>query len=260
MSERDSNTANVSDAWKTKFDILQKIGADEQFIYKAMSSAEYKALGFREKNKISFNILAFLFGPLYYFSKTMWEKGAVILGTTWLLAALLTLVEVVVGVELPAVVYWIPSAVICAQLANYDYFRKVMHGEKMWRGMPDIFSMPVGAIGFPVVAFLLLIVISSGLFGSNVPKCGDSETVDLVKKIADGEMENQLGRAAADIFSYHVGAIRTTSINEQTGSHECSAQLGITASNTGETNEIPITYTVEITDDGEEFYVNVFGL
>lgn len=32
MSERDSNTANVSDAWKTKFDILQKIGADEQFI------------------------------------------------------------------------------------------------------------------------------------------------------------------------------------------------------------------------------------
>lgn len=260
MSERDSNTANVSDAWKTKFDILQKIGADEQFIYKAMSSAEYKALGFREKNKISFNILAFLFGPLYYFSKTMWEKGAVILGTTWLLAALLTLVEVVVGVELPAVVYWIPSAVICAQLANYDYFRKVMHGEKMWRGMPDIFSMPVGAIGFPVVAFLLLIVISSGLFGSNVPKCGDSETVDLVKKIADGEMENQLGRAAADIFSYHVGAIRTTSINEQTGSHECSAQLGITASNTGEINEIPITYTVEITDDGEEFYVNVFGL
>src|SRR5690606_170836 len=131
-------------------------------IYKAMSSAEYKALGFREKNKISFNILAFLFGPLYYFSKTMWAKGAVILGTTWLLAALLTLVEVVVGVELPAVVYWIPSAVICAQLANYDYFRKVMHGEKMWRGMPDISSMPVGAIGFPVVAFLLLIVISSG--------------------------------------------------------------------------------------------------
>ncbi len=54
------------------------------------------------------------------------------------------------------------------------------------------------------------------------------------------------------MFSYTVSAIRTTSTNEQTGAHECAAQLGITASNTGQTNEIPITYTVEMTDNDED--------
>lgn len=161
VSTENSSTPSVSEAWKTKFDILQKIGADEQFIYKAMGSPEYKGLSFREKNNISFSILAFFFGPFYYFSKAMWAKGAVILGATWVLAALLTLVESVVGVALPTVIYWIPSAVICAQLANYDYFRNVMHGEKVWRGLPNIFSKPVGAIGFPLVALVLLFGIST---------------------------------------------------------------------------------------------------
>ena len=165
VSMENSSTPSVSDAWKAKFDILQRIGADEQFIYKAMSSTEYKGLSFKEKYKVSsnvlFNVLAFFFGPLYYFSKKMWAKGAVILGATWGLAALLTLVESVIGIALPAVVYWIPSAVICAQLANYDYFRKVMHDEKMWRGLPDILSKPVGAIGFPLVALVLLLGIST---------------------------------------------------------------------------------------------------
>lgn len=160
-SAENSSTPSVSAAWKTKFDILHKIGADDHFIYKAMSSTEFKELSFKEKNKISLNILAFLFGPFYYFSKTMWAKGAVILGATWVLAALLTLVEAVMGVALPAVIYWIPSAVVCAQLANYDYFRKVMHGEKMWSGLPDILSKPVGAIGFPLVALVFLLGIST---------------------------------------------------------------------------------------------------
>lgn len=148
---------NVSDAWRTKFEILEKIGADEQSIYKAMSSVEYKGLSFKEKQKVNFNILAFFLGPFYYFSKKMWAKGAVILAAIWVLAALLILVEVVVGASLPDVLYWIPSAVICAQLANYDYFRHVTHGEKMWRGMPDFLSKPIGAIGFPLVALVLLL-------------------------------------------------------------------------------------------------------
>ncbi|MCK0754303.1 MULTISPECIES: hypothetical protein, partial [Chromohalobacter] len=62
VSTENSSTPSVSEAWKKKFDILQRIGADEQFIYKAMGSAEYKDLSFRERSKVSFNILAFLFG------------------------------------------------------------------------------------------------------------------------------------------------------------------------------------------------------
>lgn len=110
-----------------------------------------------------------------------------------------------------------------------------------------------------IIPAILSTIAISGC-SQSVPKCGDTETTDLVKQIADREMGNQLGSEAAKMFSYTVGAIRTTSTNEQTGAHECAAQLGITASNTGQTNEIPITYTVEMTDNGDEFYVNVFGL
>ena len=73
-------------------------------------------------------------------------------------------------------------------------------------------------------------------------------------------MARQIGAETAKLFSYTVNAIRTTNTNEQTGAHECAAQLAVKASNTGETNQLPITYTVEMTDDGKEFYVNVFGL
>ena len=93
----------------------------------------------------------------------------------------------------------------------------------------------------------------------SVPKCGDTETIVLVKQISDREMVTQLGAEAAKMFSYEVQAIRTTSTNEKTGEHECAAELKIKASN-GASNSIPITYTVEKTDDGKQFYVNVFGL
>jgi hypothetical protein len=94
----------------------------------------------------------------------------------------------------------------------------------------------------------------------SVPKCSDEETIVLVKQIVSREMEKQLGAEAAKLFSYTVSAIRTTNTNEKTGAHECAAQLGVAASNTGQTNEMPITYTVEKTDKGDEFYVNVYGL
>lgn len=107
------------------------------------------------------------------------------------------------------------------------------------------------------------LIVLAALFvagcSQSVPKCGDSETVDLVKQIADREMANQLGAEAAKSFYYKVSAIRTQSTNEQTGAHECAAQLGISTI-TEQTNEIPIEYTVERTDKGDEFYVKVFGL
>ena len=93
----------------------------------------------------------------------------------------------------------------------------------------------------------------------SVPKCSDDQTTNLVKEIADREMGNQLGAEAATMFSYDVKAIRTTNTNEKTGAHECSAELKIKAKNGGE-NPIPITYTVEKTEDTGQLYVNVFGL
>lgn len=111
-----------------------------------------------------------------------------------------------------------------------------------------------------IIPTVLLSAIAISGCSKSVPECGDPETIDVVKQISDREMSNQLGATTAKFFSYVVTAIRTKDTSEKTGAHECAAQLGITASSTGQTREIPITYTVEMTDNGKEFYVNVFGL
>jgi len=94
--------------------------------------------------------------------------------------------------------------------------------------------------------------------GGGVPACNDSETKELVMEIAHDELVRQTGQRIADAVKLDVLAVRTQHTNEQTGSHECAAELSM--SGKGGTNEVSITYTVEGTDDGDSFYVNVFGL
>lgn len=113
--------------------------------------------------------------------------------------------------------------------------------------------------GLPIIFATAALIAISGC-SKSVPKCGDTETTDLVKDITDREMTRQYGADSASLFSYSVEAVRTTWTDEQTGAYECAAQLVMSANNTGQSEEAPITYTVELTDDGEEFFVNVYGL
>ena len=105
-----------------------------------------------------------------------------------------------------------------------------------------------------------LIALISGCSSYVVPKCSDTEVTDTVKEISREEMISQLGPEIKNIFTYKILDIRTTDENENTGAYECAAQLEIYADSNGSSKEIPITYTVEQTDDREGFYVNVFGL
>lgn len=155
----------LSASWNAKFEILEKIGARDIFYFKATASPEFKALSFKERLKVGSNFLAFFFGPFYYFSKKMWHKGTLILGASWAWAALLTVIESVAGKDLwgmlyglPGMLYWGPPAVICSQLANYDYYRYVRKDEKVWAGIPGFLLSPIGAVAFPITALLLLVV------------------------------------------------------------------------------------------------------
>lgn len=110
-----------------------------------------------------------------------------------------------------------------------------------------------------IIPFFLSALAITGCTQS-VPKCSADETTSLVKQITKDEMLKQYGTEATEQFSYTLSSIRTTNTNEQTGAHECAAEIDIASSNTGSTINGAITYTVEMTDDGENFYVNVFGL
>lgn len=107
-----------------------------------------------------------------------------------------------------------------------------------------------------IVSFLLLSLIAGC---SRAPGCNDSETKDLVIDIANDTAIEKMGSFSSN-FSYEVRSVRTTHTNKQTGTHQCMADLAVTAKTKGRTNLLPIEYTVELTDDGSEFYVTVYGL
>lgn len=108
-----------------------------------------------------------------------------------------------------------------------------------------------------VISVALLSGFMAGC-GLKVPKCNNLQSTNLVIDIAKGELIKQIGKDETSLLNLAVTAIRTTETNSKTGAHQCAGQLEV--SGPGGNNAIPITYTVEITDDGKQFFVNVFGL
>lgn len=155
----------LSHAWQIRFALLEKIGVDECFIYPAVKSDAYRALGFKDKLRVSLNPWAFCFDWAYYLCKKMWLKGAFIIGATFLFYTLMTVLDALAGGVIPATLFWLPTPIICTQIANYDYYRKVVHNEDIWPGLPAIFSRPAGAAGFSVAAVGLYIAVSFSPIG-----------------------------------------------------------------------------------------------
>lgn len=111
-----------------------------------------------------------------------------------------------------------------------------------------------------MILVIPLLALISACSSSTIPQCSDPEVIETIKEIATAEMINQLGPEVKDVFNYNILAIRTTDENKDTGAYECAAQLEIYANTNNDSKKIPITYTVEKVDNGEDFYVNVFGL
>lgn len=251
------NNANVSEAWKRKFALLEKLGADKQFILDAQTYSKSKELGFWDRQKISFNFWAFFFGCLYYFSKKMWTKGAFILGVVWAYATLLAIVELVFKFEIPAAIFWIPSSIICAQIANYDYYRKVIHGEKFWKGLPPLFSKPAGVLGFPLMTLAMLFTVFM-FHPVPVPACHDKFLTDAVKRLIEPELGHPFNKSSKSTFTYSFNHIKTTFTDSETSANECEAKLSITASDSEYTEILSIKYIIEPSEKNGEFYIGLF--
>lgn len=103
----------------------------------------------------------------------------------------------------------------------------------------------------------LIVVGLTGCSGST-PKCSDTETKDLVIQITKDEFKNRGMGELLSQLKLEIEAIRTTKHNKDVDSYECAANLKM--SGNGKTKSAPITYTVESTDKGDQFYVNVYGL
>ncbi|HET6735704.1 DUF2628 domain-containing protein [Mycobacterium sp.] len=62
--------------WQQRFTFFDAYGLPGS---SSQSQAAFKALSFGKKLRLTTNLLAFFFGPVYYFVKGMWRKGLVLL-------------------------------------------------------------------------------------------------------------------------------------------------------------------------------------
>ena len=125
-----------------------------------------------ERLKIGFNLPAFLFGPFYYFMKGMWKKGGIILTGILFLDTGLMAIELLGNVIVPSMLYWVPGYALCASLANYDFFRCVVHQEYMWNPLrafehPALISVLVtfSMLMYGTFVWLLVNAIENNLVG-----------------------------------------------------------------------------------------------
>lgn len=114
----------VSESWKTKFRLIEKAGGVKQ--------QNFKALAFGERMKIAFNILGFLFGPIYYIVKGMWKKGLALFALCFIAVFVVALVLELVGLGHLANAVGYAVAAVFAVRANIDYYKKMVLGENGW--------------------------------------------------------------------------------------------------------------------------------
>lgn len=114
----------VSNSWKQKFHLLEKAGGPRLPNLKALSAGE--------RFKIVFNILAFLFGPLYYLAKGMWRKALSMFGACFVVIVLIGVALDLVGLGRIANGMGYGAAAVFAIRANIDYYKKMVLGENGW--------------------------------------------------------------------------------------------------------------------------------
>jgi hypothetical protein len=114
----------VSDNWKAKFFLLEKAGG--------VKMASIKALSVAERMKVTFNLLAFLFGPIYYAFKGMWKKGLAIFGASLVLVLLIGFVLELAGLGRFANALGYGAAAFYAIRANIDYYKKMVLKQNGW--------------------------------------------------------------------------------------------------------------------------------
>jgi len=153
---------NFSQRWKDKFQLLESIGANSKSMQKTISCTEFKQLSFAKKIKIQFNLLAFLFGPFYYYIKGLTLKADLFLALNFLLSSIVLGWAVIFDIVLPLKTELYISlgvAGLCSNYANFDYYRLIKNNEKMWSGLPEIFNSQVAT-----KSILILSILSFTLF------------------------------------------------------------------------------------------------
>ena len=120
------DSLDVSESWKRKFHVMDDLNSITDPKEK---KAYFKSLTWGERFGQS-NILAFLFGFIYFFVKGMWKPGLTFLG----ISVVLLIVLVVLNIENDSIfrAIGIGYSVVAMTRANILYYSKKVLGKELW--------------------------------------------------------------------------------------------------------------------------------
>jgi Protein of unknown function (DUF2628) len=113
-------------AWQQRFAFFQAYGLPGS---SAQAKAAYQTLPFGKKMRLTSNILAFFFGPIYFFVKGMWRKGLSLSAAALVIGAALVLLDVP-GLWSRAIGFGFAG--VAMTTANYAYYLHVAKGSLSW--------------------------------------------------------------------------------------------------------------------------------
>jgi hypothetical protein len=112
---------------------------------------------------------------------------------------------------------------------------------------------------YAIIAYVVgmfLIPMFSLLSISSTPDCNDEQTKALVKQLSLEEFTKQ----GMDNLNLELTNIRVSSYAKEIDKYECAAEMTVFYEVDTKLSTLPIVYTSQMTEDGENFYVEVFGL
>ncbi|WP_445380746.1 DUF2628 domain-containing protein [Pseudomonas syringae] len=131
-ADQTRSTGTYSAKWQERFNFFETYGAPNDPRFKA----GLKSLpGFRKKMRINFNVIAYFFGPIYFFVLGLWKKGIALIGIMLATNALILLVCTLLGTEVPYALGGglnVAYSLMYALTVNYSYYLKEVKGEQGW--------------------------------------------------------------------------------------------------------------------------------
>ncbi|WP_421567120.1 DUF2628 domain-containing protein [Stenotrophomonas sp. PD6] len=125
--------SNYPQKWRDRFQFFDAHGAPGSLSYKAA----FKALPFLRRIRIQSSILAFLFGPIYFFILGLWRKALVGLALSLGTIIVAVLLYAIFGAnsafaDIVSRVLGLAMTLIYATTANYAYYLKEVKGADSW--------------------------------------------------------------------------------------------------------------------------------
>jgi hypothetical protein len=120
----DIEALDVSNNWKTRFRLIERAGGAKL--------PHIKELQFGDRAKVMFNVLAFLFGPLYYVAKGLWRKAITFFVLGVIILAALSIALTTAGLDDMSRALGYGLAAFFATRANIDYYKRMVLNDNSW--------------------------------------------------------------------------------------------------------------------------------